>query len=70
MMPRLQRDIASEIRVVTVVTRYCERMGRVRWVFLAYRTPPEPSTPRIAAWLAHVDCPHAEFTATGGAHAF
>ncbi len=32
-------------------------MGRVRWVFLAYRMPREPSTPRIAAWLAHVDCP-------------
>jgi len=32
-------------------------MGRVRWVFLAYRMPREPSTPRIAAWLGHVDCP-------------
>src|SRR5436309_15975179 len=24
--------------------------ARVRWVFLAYRLPREPSTPRIAVW--------------------
>jgi hypothetical protein len=29
---------------------YAVAQARVRWVFLAYRLPREPSTPRIAVW--------------------
>jgi signal transduction histidine kinase len=42
------RNLGCAVTVVPVV--FAEMAERIEWVFLAYRLPREPSTPRIALW--------------------